>query len=244
MLALIAATLLLVDRGNYALAALPCALATATRPSAAPLVLVLMIAYWRAGGGPYLRRTARTLAAGVVGSLGMLAYGVYLAQRFGSALVYVDTVRSGWVPAMRGRDWLAFALLARIWDQFKYLGRLFADLPASLVTLADPRLWNMPATLAVLALSLWGMARTPRRFRPFLLLGPLIFLQTYLAVGWSNFGVESLGRYTMLAVPAFVVLAAWVAQKWGPAARTTLIAALLLVEAAWAFQFGLGEWTG
>jgi len=244
MLALTAATLLLADRGAYWAAALTCALATAARPSGVALTLVLMLAHWFAADGPRLRRALRTLAIGLVGSLGLLAYAAYLAQRFGSALVYLDSLRSGWVPPMSGRDWLAFALLARIWDQLKYLGRTFAALPGSLITLADPLLWNIPATLAVLALSLWGLARAPRRFRPWLLLGPLIFLQAYVGAGWSSFGVESLGRYTMLGLPAFIVLAAWMTGKWGAAARTTLIAALLLIEVAWAFQFGLGEWAG
>ncbi len=244
MLLLVVGALLLADRGRFWSAALACGAATACRPSAAMLAVVLMLACWLEAGGARWRRLRKMVGVGLVGAMGLLAYVGYLTYRFGSPQVYLDNFRSGWVPGMRGDDWLSLALLSRIWDQFKYFGRAFSALPASLVILTDPRTWNMPATLVIVGLSLWGLFRTPRRFKPYLLLGPLIFLERYLAAGWSSLGVESLARYTMLAVPALVVLAAWAAKRWSPAARTVLIATLLLLEATWAFQFGLGEWAG
>ena len=47
-----------------------------------------------------------------------------------------------------------------------------------------------------------------------------------------------------VSVPAFVVLGAWATKEWRPAARTVLIAFMLLLQASWAFQFGMGEWSG
>lgn len=84
----------------------------------------------------------------------------------------------------------------------------------------------------------------PRSFRPLLALGPLIFLHSYLASGGAKFGIEPIGRYMAVAVPALIVLAAWCQREWKPVGRYVLLTLLLLIQAAWAFRFGLQEWSG
>jgi hypothetical protein len=105
-------------------------------------------------------------------------------------------------------------------------------------------MWNVPLNLFILFLSLVGLPRVPRSFRPLLALGPLIFLHSYLASGGAKFGVEPIARYTAVSVPAFVVLGAWCMREWRPATRHLLLTFLILLQAAWAFRFGLQEWSG
>jgi hypothetical protein len=87
------------------------------------------------------------------------------------------------------------------------------------------------------------MRFAPPTFRPYLWLGPLIFLQAYLASGGTSFGVEPIARYMAVAVPAFVVLAAWM-RRWPAAGQAALMTALMLLQTAWALAFGAGEWAG
>jgi hypothetical protein len=47
-----------------------------------------------------------------------------------------------------------------------------------------------------------------------------------------------------VSVPAFAVLAAWSLREWRPWARHLLLTFLLLIQVAWAFRFGLQEWSG
>jgi hypothetical protein len=133
--------------------------------------------------------------------------------------------------------------LARVWDQFKYVGRIIGGFPPGLIDLTNPFAWNMPMNFFILFLSLAGLPFVPRRFKPMLLLGPLIFLQAYLASGGSPFGVEPISRYTAVAAPAFVVLGAWAVRDWKPAVRHGLLAFMLLLQFAWALRFGMGEWS-
>ncbi len=41
-----------------------------------------------------------------------------------------------------------------------------------------------------------------------------------------------------------IVLAAGCQREWKPVGRYVLLTLLLLVQAAWAFRFGLQEWSG
>jgi hypothetical protein len=234
----------LVDNGRFVAAGIVGGLATATRPTVLGLVLVIALAYWLRTKGSGVRRWSGAVGLGLLASSGLVFYACYLTYRFGSPLVYVANFQAGWLGPDAAIDWGAFLSFARLWDQFKYFGRIVVGFPAGLVNLANPLAWNMPATLAVLFLSVAGMRRVPRSFRPLLLLGPLIFLQRYLAAGWTNLGVEPLARYTAVAAPAFIVLGAWCAREWSSGARVVLITTLSLLQASWAFHFGLGEWTG
>jgi len=234
----------LVDSGRFLAAGIVGGLATATRPTMVGLVLVIALAYWLRTKASGVRRWSGAIGLGLLASSGLAVYAGYLTYRSGSPLIYFTNFQAGWLGPNAAIDWGAFLSFARLWDQFKYVGRIVVGFPTGLVDLANPLAWNMPATLAVLFLSLAGMRRVPRSFRPLLLLGPLIFLQRYVAAGWTNLGVESLARYTALAAPALIVLGAWCAREWPSSARIVLIATLSLLQASWAFHFGLGEWTG
>lgn len=256
-LLLVVSALWLIDRRSWVPAAIVCGLATATRPTALALTGVYALAYWfnSAAGTETSRHNDHNLASRrrrlvrlapllVVAAAGILCYTGYLTVRFGSPLVYLANFRAGWVTDEGRAGWLEYLVLARVWDQFKYFGRALLSLPTGLVHVTNPLMWNMPLNLFILFLSLAGLGRVPRSFRPLLALGPLVFLHAYLASGGATFGVEPIARYMLVAAPATVVLAAWCTRQWHAAARHALLAFMLLLQGAWAFRFGMQEWSG
>lgn len=239
-------TFWLLDARKYLPAAICCALATATRPTAASLAVVVGLFVWLNDRDEEQTAKPKWLKAGTlfgIGALGLAAYALFLTWQFGDPRVYLDNFRAGWVPDRQRADWFQYLTLARVWDQFKYFGRAFAAPPVSLINLLNPFAWNMVTNFAILFVSLAGLTRVPRSFRPLLLLGPLIFLQSYIASGGATFGVEPISRYMAVSVGAFLVLAAWAVKEWREGWRITLLAAMLLLQFAWAFRFSFGEWS-
>jgi len=246
-LLLFTATVVLLDRQRWWLAAIVCGLATATRPTAAALVPVVLLAYWLHGPGPRTRRTALLVPLGLLAAAGLIGYFGYLWHAFGSPGVYSENFRNGWVPAEARGTWLEYLTLANVWSQLRYWGRVLGALvgfPMGLVELAIPRVWNIPLTAFGLLLCLGGLRRVPPRFRPLLWLGPLTFVQAYLASGGATFGILPIARYMSVVVPAMVVLGAWMAREWSPAARHFTLAGFVVLQACWAFHFTLTEWPG
>ncbi|TWT41074.1 hypothetical protein RAS1_37650 [Phycisphaerae bacterium RAS1] len=235
--------LMLMDQRRFTLAALACGLATATRPTAAGMVAVFALAWWFNSAAAPRRRLTLLIPLGLIASIGILAYAGYLTYRFGSPLVYFTNFRVGWVPDEHRADWFQYLSLARVWDQFKHFGRAFRGLPGSLVELTDPFAWNMPINFFILFVSLAGLPRVPRSFRPLMMVGPIIFLQSYLASGGATFGVQPMSRYMAAAAPAMLVWGAWTAKEWRPAARYGVLTFMILLQACWALRFGLGEWS-
>ena len=240
----IVSALWLIDRRAWIPAAIVCGLATATRPTALAIVAVYMLAYWFNNPGSRAGLWRRLVPLSVVAAGGLISYAVYLTIRFGSPLIYFANFRVGWVSDESRASWFEFLTLARVWDQFKYFGRTFRDFPEGLVNLANPLMWNMPLNFFILFLSLAGLSRVPRSFRPLLLFGPLIFIHSYMASGGATFGVEPIARYMAVAVPALVVLAAWCTREWKSGTRVALLAGMLLIQACWAYRIGLREWSG
>lgn len=234
----------LIDRGAFFPAALVSGLATATRPTALAIAAVLVLAFWLNAAGTRRQRLLKLIPLGLLGAAGLLLFAGYLTWRFGSPLVYIDNFKAGWVPEKERSDWLAYLTFTPIWEQFRYFRNTALFAPVGLVNLANPFMWNVPLNLFLLFVSLAGLGRVPRRFRPLLLLGPLIFLHSYLASGGAKFGVEPIGRYMAVAVPAFVVLAVWCLREWHAVARHLFLTFLVLLQAAWALRFGLQEWSG
>jgi hypothetical protein len=178
-----------------------------------------------------------------IAAAGLAAYAIFLTVKFGSPFVYFANFRAGWVPDKHRADWFEYLTLARVWDQFKHFGRALGGLPASLPEILNPFAWNMAINFFILFLSLAGMRRVPASFRPLLFLGPFIFLQAYAASGGATFGVQPISRYMAVSASAFVVLAAWCVREWSATARHSLLAAFVLLQAAWALRFGMGEWS-
>jgi len=243
-LLLTAATLWLLDARCFGTAAVCSGLATATRPTALAVAVVTALAYWCNGEGDRGRRLRQLVPLGLVAAGGLIAYASFLTWQYGSPLVYLANFKAGWVPDAMRADWFQYLTLARVWDQFKYFGHALAGFPVGLVQLANPFAWNMPLNLFLLAVSLAGLPRVPRSFRPLLALPPLVFLHAYLASGGATFGVEPIGRYMAGSLPAIVVLAAWTVREWRWGGRAALLAFFVLLQAAWAFRFGLDEWSG
>jgi len=243
-LVLSAATLWLLDARRFGSAAVCSGLATASRPTALALALVTALAYWCNGPGDRAHRLRRLVPLSLVAAGGLIAYALFLTVQYGSPLVYLANFKAGWVPDAMRADWFQYLTLARVWDQFKYLGRALEGFPVGLVQLANPFAWNMPLNLSLLAVSLAGLPRVPRSFRPLLALPPLVFLHAYLASGGATFGIEPIGRYMGVSLPAIAVLAAWMVREWRWGGRAALLAFFILLQAAWAFRFGLDEWSG
>lgn len=243
-LLLVVVALWLMDARAFVWAAVVCGIATATRPTALPIAAVLVLAYGFNSQRPPGQRIARLIPLGLLSVAGIAAYAVFLTIRFGSPLVYFANFKAGWVPEEGRATWLQFLTLTPVWEQFKYFRNLIAFAPPiGLLNAPNTLMWNMPQNLFILFLSLAGLPRVPRSFRPLLALGPLIFLHSYLASGGAKFGIEPIARYTAVSAPAFIVLAAW-CRRWQPGARTVFFVFLLLILAAWAFRFGLQEWSG
>lgn len=241
---LMAACLLLADRGRLLGAALAAGLAGAARPTTVLLAPLLAWRAWQLRRGALPRRVAVVLGLAALALAGAAAYAWFLTVEFGSPRVYGDNLYAGWIQPSGRFRWDQFLLFARLWDQFRYFGRAIAGFPVGLIELSNPLAWNVPICLWLLFVSLAGLPRVPRDFRPWLLLAPLIFLQRYAAAGWTTFGIESMSRYLGLALPALLVLAAWMVRGWSVGARIAFVGGCLLLQATWAFHFGLGEWTG
>ncbi len=235
----------LIDARKWWAAAIVCGLVTASRPTALAIVGVLALTYWLLTDLPRGKRVTRLMLLCVIGGAGIAGYALYLTIEFGSPFVYFANFKAGWVPEHRRADWLAFLTLTPVWEQFKYFRDLVAFAPpVGLLNAPNTLMWNMPLNLFVLFLSLAGLRRVPASFRPLLALGPLIFLHAYIAGGGAKFGIEPIARYTAVAIPAFVVLAAWMIREWRPAPRTAVFVFFVLIQAAWAYRFGLREWSG
>ncbi len=244
-LVLFVIALWLIDAHRWWPAAIVCALATATRPTALAIVAVLLLAYWLHSNTPIRQRLTRLALLGLVGAGGIIGYAAFLTFRFGSPLVYIANFKAGWVPDKNRADWLGYITFTPVFEQFKYFRDLVAFAPpVGLINTPNTLMWNMPLNLFIIFLCIAGLRRVPRSFRPLLWLGPLIFLHSYLASGGAKFGLEPIARYMAVTVPAFVVLAAWCTREWRPPARTVFMVFLILIQSAWAFRFGLQEWTG
>lgn len=243
-LLLVALTMLLAVSGRWWAAAAVCGAACAARPTAIGLAPLLALSFVLTDRGRVAPRLGKAVGVGILAGWGVLAYALYLWIAFGSPLVYFDNFYAGWTGAPREAPWWKLAVGAKLLEQFRHFARVATEFPLGLTYLTSPLTWNVPVTLFMLFLSLGGLGRVPAALRPFLLFGPLIFLQRYAAAPTNVFAIESLARYTCVAVPAFLVLSAWVVREWSASARAALLALLVLLQASWAFHFGMSEWTG
>ena len=235
---------LLIDRGRWLPAALVCGITTAARPTAIVLVPVLLLAYWFASNKPPERRLAGIVGLGLLGGSGIALYALYLTLEFGSPFVYSANFENGWIHDEQRASWLQYLTFARVWDQFKYFGRALALFPAGLVNLTLPQAWNIPLSLFMIFISLAAWPQVASRWRPLLLIAPLIFLQAYFASGGATFGIIPIARYMSMAVPTLIVLASWMVHGWQSGWKAAFFAWLVLVQFFWAFSFGLDEWPG
>jgi hypothetical protein len=245
MLLFIVLTCIALYRGNYWLAAILCGIGTASRPTAVVVAPVVLLHWLIFGRGELRAKLIKSIPLGLLSITGALSYAGYLTYRFGSPFVYSDNFRTGWVHTEARSDWVQFLTGARVWDQtFKYAWRMLKKFPDESAWIFHANAWNMPVTWFIIFLSIGGMWRVPAKFRPLLLIGPLIFLQSYLASGGADFGVMPIGRYMAMAAPAFVVLGAWMVREWTAGARAAVFSIFAVLQFSWAFHFGLGEWPG
>ncbi|MCA9242474.1 MAG: hypothetical protein KDA32_00860 [Phycisphaerales bacterium] len=235
-------TLISIDTRRYALGAVACALCTATRPTACVVAALLALCYYLREPGSQRKRAGVAILLGAIGGIGLFAYMGFLTWKFGSPFVYTQNFK-GWVDDRARGDWVEYLTLARVWEQLKHLplGLWFA--PEGLVAFARPLAWNMWLNLFLVIGSFVAMRRVAPDFRPLLWFAPFVFAFSYAASGAASFGVQPIGRYMAISVPTFVAMAAWMREwKWGY--RAAAFSLMMLIQAAWAFSFGLYEWSG
>ncbi|MBL8879006.1 MAG: hypothetical protein JNG88_07785 [Phycisphaerales bacterium] len=241
---LIAGAMLAADQRRWWLAAFVAGLATAARPTAVCFAPLLAWAHWIEHRQTPRSALVRAPLIALVAVWGAAAYAIFLTVEFGSPLAYFETLRAGWFadpPATATRDMLT---LARVWDGLLPFIRVLREFPVGLTVLIDPMTWNMALSVALVIVSLLGWRRVSPEFRPYLLFAPLIFAQRYLSSGWSSFGMESMSRYVGVALPTFLLMAVWLQRRCDERLRATMLAGALLLQTAWAFYLGLGEWCG
>lgn len=243
-LLLLVITMLAAQRHAWTCAGIACALATATRPTLMPLAPVLAIVSLTAGGVDWRRKGLRSAILLTVGLSGAAAYFGYLWIRFGSLSVYQQNFAAGWIGAGDENNWRYLVTGHEIINGLRPLMTIWGDFPVRLALVANPQTWNMSLSLATVLICLMGWRSTPPSQRPWLLLAPLIFLQRYLAAGWSTFAMESMARYMAIAVPCYAVLGGWAAREGREVSRTILIVSLFALQMVFAFNFGMNEWAG
>lgn len=242
-LACMIAALFALDTGHTTGGGLLAALATAARPTAICLAPIFALAAHFQRAGTWAARARRGVAAGLLAAGGAILWLGYVTIATGSVFTYPRTLHAAWIRVDPRMHWMSYLLLGRVWDQFKYFGRALRDFPTQVELLIAPLTWQMPLALLLILASVLAMRRARGAWRVILLLAPLIFALRYAQSGWTNFGVESMGRYVGLAAPAFIVLAQPLARR-GSLFRGLLLGALLGLQAISAAYFGAGAWTG
>lgn len=235
---------ILIERCRFVAAAIVVGLATASRPTAIALVIVLIFAIVQRPETPIRRRVGAAALGAVIGSLGLAGYGAYLAYRFGSPFVYFDNFRVGWIGPDPNSSLVEVLLLKPLIGSAMHLVGAFANPPLSLIDLIAPRTWNVPLVALLLLVSIAGWRRVGPAYRPLLLIAPLVFLQAYASGGRVGSGIASLARYMLLATPSIALLGVWMSREWPAWLRHAVLAMFLALQGSWAFHFGLKEWHG
>lgn len=178
-LLLVALTFLLARRGQWLVAAMVVALATASRVPGVFLIPVLLYIAWRD------RASLRQLALiALVSPLGLLSYMAYTWWALDDPLAFL-TAQSGW-GGFQDRTW------------FYVEG--FVDHPLAwfLGDQGNPIMFLNVALFVIWGLSLIPMVR---------LLPPEITLFSALVVLQTTFSIQSMGRYLLPAIGTYMVVA-------------------------------------
>lgn len=221
-LLLAVAAFLAMDHRRWWLAGVCSLLAAAVRPPGLIVGVCLALAYvldWRATRHP----ARRDLLALGLAPLGTLAYMAYCWQRFGDPFAYAVTSRAGWHGAH-----LQSGALDVLRSKLEHPGWLVHGSPASLIVgtyavgvvifcLLVPPIWRALGP----HYAIYSLAS---------ILAPLV---TYPTLG-------SMGRYTTVIFPAFIVVALALRRRPTLAELTLLASASLLTVFSLLFVTGRG----
>lgn len=224
----VAAVLYFLDRGWFWLAALACALSTATRPTGiviAAVVALYVLQFCKSTS--LVRRFAFTAMIGVVSVAGLIAHEAYLWHHYGRADAYFAAQES-WKPKERPDYWRRVVTLKPVlqpaFEPIKSVAR--ADFQA----LADPTTWNQFWNVSMLVIAICGMVRPGNIPRVVFLIPILMFLMGYLADPAGGARLVGIARYQLAAMPCFLWLAGVPWLRRGLIGISLLCAGLVLLQ--------------
>lgn len=238
----VAAALWLLARGQDLSAACVSGLATATRPTG--LALAAVVWTWALMGGRpegRARHRPRLLAVGLLSISGFLAYQAFLWGRYDRPDAFL-AVQKHWPVKEVSHPWLRMVTLQPVLEgsirPIKYAVR------GEFGRLTEPWTWNPLLLLLVLAVAVAGLIKPGRVPRLLFLLPIIIFLVGYVPGlgGLSRF--NAMARYQVVALPCFLLVADWRPIRDRRVVFVGLIAALVLLQCAFARAFANWQWAG
>ncbi|MEP0843007.1 MAG: glycosyltransferase family 39 protein [Phycisphaerae bacterium] len=233
----------LLENGRLWPAALVSGLATATRPTGLALAAVLLL--WAVQHRPRLAwpaQAARLAAIGLVSISGLIGYQLYLWRHYQrpDAFLVAQARWSG--PKDRPDALLRILVLAPVTERavapVKYLFRGDWD------RLREPGRWNALWNVAIVSLAVAGLIRARPVPRVFFLLPVFIFLEGWLPDPAGGARLIGIARYQLVALPSFLLLAAWMVHRWPTWLRGGFCAACLAMQCLYVRHFVNWELVG
>ena len=199
MLALAVGCLLFLLQRRWLLAGVLAAMATASRPNAAVLIVCCA---WEAGFAVMRRREWRALIAPALAPVGIVSFFVFLRVRTGSLRAWFDVEKGGWNERIEP---------TALWHYIQTFARNgFAE-------------WNIPVPLAGAVLILIGAVLLVRARVPPVL---LVYTAGIVILTLSSKTLGARPRFVLTAFPLFIGLAAHV-RRLGFTVVVAVFAALL-----------------
>jgi hypothetical protein len=243
----VASVLLLMDMRKLLAAALVAGVASAVRP---PAVLLGLMVSWASvhlnngvHWGGYMRRLATVFPIALIGLSGAIAYEGYLTIRFDNPFAYL-TAQRNWdteVSQATNQPRAATMLqpttgLARH-NEAATSRHWYAPLLGKLASIGA---WNKFWMGVILALTIWAIWR-PGPVPLVTLIIPIgIFLVGYVPGHGAR--VSSVGRFLVAALPTFLFLGVHI--KRYPRLSLAGMSACWLMQCAFVWEFSQGSWAG
>jgi hypothetical protein len=183
-LALMLASLILLRQGHFVLGSLAAGLALATRSTGIVLLPVIAWEMWTQLRNvmPLRFLLPRMALCGMLAASGLLAYMVYLSFTFGDPLIFSKAQQHWYSRTMPERFWAALTFYAyRVTDTYEHVAGKLSFLAGMALMIAS-----------------WGRLRFS-----LVMFGFGVLLLPYLTLEIT----PSMPRFTILCVPAFLVLA-------------------------------------
>jgi hypothetical protein len=221
MVCWVALILWLLDHQRLWTAALVTGLSTATRPTG--LCVGLIVVLWVLLYGPRRMRLARAAGVGLLCVSGIIAFQLHLWQHYGRPDAFV-AVQSAWEtqkePENKALTLLTFKSVIQpatrpLKDSARGLTHLALghtdQAKKYFQRLLTPEDWNPFISLTIVVLGVVGLIRPGRLPRILYLLPILVFLEGYLPDPYRGGRLIGIARYQLISLPAFLLLASWLA---------------------------------
>lgn len=239
----VALTLWLLEHRRVWSAGLICGLATATRPTGLVLAAVLMLwAIQHRPKCPWPRQLARLGALGMLSISGLLAYQLYLWHYYQRPDAFV-AVQSNWEKTDPQDNPVLWIVTLKPVLQ-PALGPLKYALRGDIERLLTPVRWNALWNVILVTIGIIGLARPGPVPRVFFLLPILVFLEAWLPDPCRGHRLLGIARYQLMALPSFLLLAAWMTTRWPALLRAGLIVVWLMMQCMYVRAFANAEMVG